>query len=53
MWRRVLARDLFQSCGLVQKEHHANGGPSHCGGRESLRAFRRDYVFTAEQFPPD
>jgi hypothetical protein len=23
------------------------------GGRESLRARESDYVFTAEQFPPD
>ena len=38
MWRRVLARDSFQSCGLVQKEHHANDGPSHRGGRENLCA---------------
>jgi hypothetical protein len=35
------------------KEHHVSDGPSHRGGRESLRTLKRDYVFTAEQFPPD
>jgi hypothetical protein len=39
MWSRVLARDLVQSCGLVQKEHHANGGPSHRGGERACARF--------------
>lgn len=39
IWRRVLARDLVQSCGLVQKEHHANGDHRIAAG-ESLRALR-------------
>ena len=43
----------FGPAGLSRKEHPVSDGPSHRGGRESLRAFRTDYVFTAEQFPPD
>jgi hypothetical protein len=38
---------------VLSVEHALPRTPSHRGGRERLRAFRRDYVFTAEQFPPE
>jgi hypothetical protein len=40
----------FGPAGLSRKEHHVSHGPSHRGGREPARN-KRDYVFTAEQYP--